>query len=346
MTFAMQRRTFIGVVAFASFAAATAVAALAQQGVNRQRSGKLFRIGYLSLRAGPNAWDDAFVQRLRELGYRIGDNILIEYRWADEDLSLLERQADELVRLPVDVIVTAQVPAVRIAKKATATIPIVMAAVVDPVGAGLIASLARPDGNITGLTVLTTDLAAKRLQLLRQLVPGATRIAVLAWYMGGADSASKERAPIMRFVAETEAAGRLLGAEVRAHFIGSATDLPQAFAAIEQARSQALIVKNNSLTYELRAAIIETSRRLRIPDIYEARELVAAGGLVSYGPNATELYRQAAGYVERIFKGTKAADLPVQQPTKLELVLNLKTAKAIGLTIPQSLLLQADEVIQ
>ena len=150
----------------------------------------------------------------------------------------------------------------------------------------------------------------------------------------------------MRFVAETEAAGRLLGAEVRAHFIGSATDLPQAFAAIEQARSQALIVKNNSLTYELRAAIIETSRRLRIPDIYEARELVAAGGLVSYGPSATELYRQAAGYVERIFKGTKAADLPVQQPTKLELVLNLKTAKAIGLTIPQSLLLQADEVIQ
>src|SRR6478609_3174426 len=166
MTFAMQRRTFIGVVAFASFAAA--VAALAQQGVNRQRSGKLFRIGYLSLRAGPNTSDEAFVQRLRELGYRIGDNILIEYRWADEDLSLLEWQADELVRLPVDVIVTAQVPAVRIAKTATTTI--VMAAVVDPVGAGLIPSLARPGGNLTGLSILTTDLAAKRLQLLRQLV--------------------------------------------------------------------------------------------------------------------------------------------------------------------------------
>ena len=310
-----------------------------------QRPVKQFRIGYLSLRAGPNAWDEAFVQRLRELGYRNGDNLLIEYRWADDDLSLLERQADELVRLRVDVIVTAQAPAVRIAKKATATIPIVMTAVADPVGAGLIPSVARPGGNLTGLSVLTTDLAAKRLQLVHELVPGAARIAVLAWDFSGRDPASKGRGPVA-FVAETEAAGRLLGAEVRAHFISSAADLPQAFAAIEQARSQALIVKNNSLTYEHRAAIIEASKRLRIPDMYEARELVAAGGLVSYGPNATELYRQAAGYVERIFKGTKAADLPVQQPTKLELVLNLKTAKAIGLTIPQSLLLQADEVIQ
>jgi putative ABC transport system substrate-binding protein len=311
-----------------------------------QRPVKQFRIGYLSLRAGPNAWDEAFVQRLRELGYRNGDNLLIEYRWADDDLSLLERQADELVRLRVDVIVTAQAPAVRIAKKATATIPIVMTAVADPVGAGLIPSVARPGGNLTGLSVLTTDLAAKRLQLLRELVPGAARIAVLAWDITGRDAASKERGLTVAFVAETEAAGRLLGAEVRAHFISSAADLPQAFAAIEQARSQALIVKNNSLTYEHRAAIIEASKRLRIPDMYEARELVAAGGLVSYGPNATDLYRQAAGYVDRIFKGAKPADLPVQQPTKFDLVLNLKTAKAIGLTIPQSLLLRADEVIQ
>jgi putative tryptophan/tyrosine transport system substrate-binding protein len=309
-----------------------------------QRPVRAFRIGYLSLRAGPNAWDEAFVQRLRELGYRSGENLVIEYRWADEDLSLLERQADELVRLPVDVIVTAQVPAVRIAKKATTTIPIVMAAVVDPVGAGLIPSLGRPGGNVTGLSILTTDLAAKRLQLLRELVPGAVRIAVLAWNIIGRDPAGKERGPT--FVAETEAAGRLLGAEVRTHFFGSAADLPRAFAAIEQARSQALIVKNNSLTYELRAAIIEASKRLRIPDMYEARELVAAGGLVSYGPSATELYRQAAGYVERIFKGAKPGELPVQQPTKLDLVLNLNTAKAIGLTIPRSLLVRADELIQ
>ncbi|MFO1314852.1 MAG: ABC transporter substrate-binding protein [Burkholderiales bacterium] len=311
-----------------------------------QRPVKQFRIGYLSLRAGPNERDEAFVQRLRELGYRNGDNLLIEYRWADEDLSLLERQADELVRLPVDVIVTAQAPAVRIAKKASAKIPIVMAAVADPVGAGLISSFARPGGNLTGLSVLTTDLSAKRLQLLRELVPGATRIAVLAWDIVGRDLASKERGPAGSFVAETEAAGRALGAEVRAYFIGSATDLPRAFAAMEQARSQALIVKNNSLTYELRAAIVETTKRLRLPDMYEARELVAAGGLVSYGPNASELYRQAAGYVDRIFKGAKPADLPVQQPTKLDFVLNLKTAKAIGLTIPQALLLRADEVIQ
>src|SRR5436190_2555234 len=248
-----------------------------------QRPVKALRIGYLSLRAGPNAWDDAFVQRLRELGYRNGENLLIDYRWAAEDLSLLERQAGELVRLPVEIIVTAQAPAVRIAKKATATIPIVMVATADPVGAGLIPSFARPGGNLTGLSYLTTDLAAKRLQLLRELVPGAARIAVLAWDIIGRDPASKERGPTM--LAETEAAGRLLGAEVRAHFIGSATDLPQAFAAIEQARSQALIVKNNSLTYELRAAIIEASKRLRIPDMYEARELVSAGGLASYGPD-------------------------------------------------------------
>ncbi|HEU5297690.1 MAG TPA: ABC transporter substrate-binding protein [Burkholderiaceae bacterium] len=337
MTSSMDRRTMLG------GAASLGLLVAARHAVG-QRPVKPFRIGYLNLRAGPNAWDEALVQRLRELGYRNGDNLLIEYRWADEDLSLLERQADELVRLPVDVIVTNQTPAVRIVKKATATIPIVMIATADPVGSGLISSFARPGGNLTGLSYLTTDLAAKRLELLHELVPGAARIAVLAWDFGGRNPASKERGPTM--LPETEAAGRLLGAEVRAHFIGSAADLPQAFAAIEQARSQALIVKHNSFIYEHRAAIIEASKRLRLPDMYEAREFVATGGLVSYGPNVTELYRQAAGYVDRIFKGAKPADLPVQQPTRLDLVLNLKTAKAIGLTIPQSLLLRADEVIQ
>ncbi|MFO1306643.1 MAG: ABC transporter substrate-binding protein [Burkholderiales bacterium] len=336
----MRRRDLIAMI---HGAASLGLFAAARHAVG-QRTVKPFRIGYLSLRAGPNARDEAFVERLRELGYKSGDNLLIEYRWADEDLSLLERQAGELARLPVDIIVTAQAPAVRIAKKATTTVPIVMAAVADPVGAGLIASFARPGGNITGLSVVTTDLAAKRLQLLRELVPGATRVAVLAWDVLRRDAASKEREP--SFVAETEAAGRLLGVEVRAHFFGSAAELPQAFAAIAQARSQALIVKNNSLTYELRAPISESSRRLRIPDMYEASDLVAAGGLVSYGPSAPELYRQAAGYVDRIFKGAKPADLPVQQPTKFDLALNLRTAKAIGLTIPQSMLLRADEVIQ
>ena len=187
-------------------AASLGLLVAARQAVG-QRPVKPFRIGYLSLRVGPNAWDEAFVQRLRELGYRNGDNLHIEYRWADEDLALFERQADELVRMPVDVIVTAQAPAVRIAKKATATIPIVMVAAADPVGAGLISNFARPGGNVTGLSFLTTDLAAKRLQLLRELVPGAARIAVLAWDSSGRDPASKERAPAMSFVAETEAAG-------------------------------------------------------------------------------------------------------------------------------------------
>ena len=331
-----RRTTLVG-------AASLGLLAAARHAVG-QRPVKLFRIGYLSLRAGPNASDEAFVQRLRELGYRNGDNLLIEYRWANEDLSLLERQADELVRLPVDVVVTAQAPAVRIVKKATATIPIVMAAVADPVGAGLIPSFARPGGNLTGLSYLTTDLAAKRLQLVRELVPGAARIAVLAWDFGIRDPTLKERGPTM--VAETEAAGRVMGAEVRAYLFSSASDLPQALAAIGEARSQAIIVKNNSLTYELRAPIIELSKRLRIPDIYESREFVAAGGLVSYGPDIKDLYRQAAGYVDRIVKGAKPADLPVQQPTKFDLVLNLKTAKAINLTIPQSLLQRADDVIR
>ena len=176
-------------------------------------------------------------------------------------------------------------------------------AAVDPVGAGPIPDLARPGGNITGLSFLTTDLAAKRLQLLRELVPGVARIALLAWDLGARDPATRERGPTVRFIAETEAAGRQLGAEVKAYLIDSASDLPQAFAAIEQARSQALIVKNNSLTYDLRQAILEASKRLRIPDMYEVRELVMAGGLVSDGPNVPELYRQSAGYVDSILKG-------------------------------------------
>ena len=251
-----------------------------------------------------------------------------------------------MVRLPVDVIVTAVTPAVRIAKKATATIPIVMVAAADPVGTGLIASFARPGGNLTGLSFLTTDLAGKRLQLLREIVPGAARIAMLAWRSSESDPVSKDRGPTERFVAQTEAAGRLLGVEVRAELIGSAADLPRAFAAMERARVQALIVQASSLTYEHRATIIEASKRLRLPDMYESRELVAAGGLVSYGPSVSDLYRQAAAYVDKILRGAAPGDLAVEQPSKLELVINLQTAKALGLAIPRDLLLRADEVIQ
>ena len=211
-----------------------------------------------------------------------------------------ERQAGELVRFSVDAIVTAQAPAVRVVKKVTATIPIVMVAA-DPVGAELISSFARPGGNVTGLSVVTTDLAAKRLELLRELVPGAARIAVLAWGIGARDAASKQRRSSIGAVLETEAAGRLVGAEVRTYFIDGASDLPEAFAAIAQARSQALIVKNNSLTYERRAAIIESSRRRRIPTCTK-----------------------------------RASSWPPE----------VSSPMAIGVAIPRSLLLRADEVVQ
>jgi putative tryptophan/tyrosine transport system substrate-binding protein len=261
-------------------------------------------------------------------------------------MARLERQAEELVRLRVDVIVTAVSAAVRVAKKATATIPIVMVAAADPVGTGIVASLGHPEGNVTGLSFLSTDLAGKRLQLLREIVPGAALFGLLAWRTGEPDPASAREGPTERFIAESEAAGRHLGVEVSAQIVKSAGDLPNAFMAMAHARAQALIVQLSSLTYEHRAEILDAARRLRLPDMYESQEIVEAGGLVSYGPDVTELYRSAAAYVDKILRGARPGDLPIEQPSKLELVLNLRTARALGIAVPQSLLLRADRVIQ
>jgi putative ABC transport system substrate-binding protein len=333
----MDRRTFIVSVAFGL--CATPPAAFAQG------PGKVYRVGYLNFRAGPAAADEAFVSGMRELGYSVGRNLIIEYRWAGNDEARLPPLADELVRLKVDVIVTAGTPATRAAMRAAGTIPIVMAAVADPVGTGLVASLGRPGGNVTGMTLQSTDLARKRLQLIRDIVPRATRIALLV----RADDAQPDPARLgstALLVAETEAAARQLGIVLLARTIANADELPDAFAQFRREQAQALIVQVSPLALDQRARIAELAARQRMPAMYEIRNFVDAGGLVSYGPDLQDMYRRAATYVDRIFRGAKPGDLATEQPGKFEMVINMQTAKALGLTIPQSLLLRADEVIQ
>jgi putative ABC transport system substrate-binding protein len=306
-----------------------------------QAPGKVYRIGYLNLRAGPSALDDAFVRGMDELGYTVGHNLVIEYRWARNETDRLQPMADELVRLNVDVIVTATTPAIRAAMRATTRIPIVMAATSDPVAVGLVASLAKPGGNVTGMTLLSTDLARKRLQLMRELVPGATRIGLLA-----ERDTEPGRGTARMLVTETQVAAKQMGVRLVVREIASSDELVDAFAQYRREQAQALIVKVGPLVLEHRMEIMELAARGRLPAMYEVRTFVDDGGFASYGPDLRESYRRAAAFVDRIVKGAKPGDLPVEQPTKFELVINLKTAKTLGLTVAQSLLLRADEVIQ
>jgi len=316
-------------------AAAGLLAGLAQA----QR--KVHRIGYLSSRASHSAIDDAFVEGMQVLGYTIGRNLAIEYRWAGNDLARLAPLAEELVRLDVDVIVTATTAGTRAAMRATRTIPIVMAATADPVAAGLVASLGRPGGNVTGLSLRTTDVASKRLQLAREIVPGATRVALLAEQVS---DPSQGTTAIL--VAETAAAARQMGVDLVVREIASIDQLPDAFAQFRRERAQALIVQVSQLTLQHRTTVAKQAALERLPAIYEARNFVDAGGFVSYGPDLRESYRRAAEYVDRIFKGANPRDLPVEQPDKLALVVNLKAANDLGIAIPQALRLRADELIQ
>jgi putative ABC transport system substrate-binding protein len=302
-----------------------------------QRESKIHRLGYLSLRAEPILQDEAFVQAMRELGYVEGRNLIIDYRWAAEKEEQLPRLAAELVALNVEVIVTAATPAVNAAKRATSTIPIVMANVADPVGSGLVASLGHPGGNVTGMTLLSTDLAGKRLQLMHEILPRATRIGVLA--LGGLSAT-----PLL--LAAMRAAGQKMDLEVIAQLVTKPEELPGAFTGFQKAGVHALIVQLSPLILEQRRAIVELAAQNRLPAMYEIRSFVDTGGLVAYGPDAVMMYRRAAIYVDKILKGTKPGDLPVEQPTKFEFVINLRTAKTLGVTIPQPLLLRADEVIQ
>jgi putative tryptophan/tyrosine transport system substrate-binding protein len=323
------RREFITLLGGA--AAAWPIAARAQQ------SGKLATIGFLggATASAWSNWSSAFVQRLRELGWSEGRTVLIEYRWAEGRHERAAEIAAEFVRLKVDVILTSG-GVLLAAKQATSTIPIVFAVANDPVGAGFVSSLARPGGNITGLSLQTTDLAAKRLELLREVVPGIHRLGVLA-NIGNAAAIPE--------IDEVQAAARILGIDVAMFEMRRAEDITSAFATFRSG-TEAIYVCTDPLVLAQRARINTLAVAARLPTIYGPREHVEAGGLMSYGANFPDLFRRAADLVDKILRGTKPGDLPVEQPTKFDLVVNLTTAKALGLEIPPTLLARADEVIE
>jgi putative ABC transport system substrate-binding protein len=295
------------------------------------------RIGFLSPGGATSAPNEAFRQGLRELGYVEGQNLVVEYRWGDGDIARLPALAAELVRLPVKVLVAASNPAVLAAKQATDTIPIVCAASSDPVGLGLVASLAHPGGNVTGLSLVTPELSGKRQQILQETLPSLARVALL-WDAGNVGMADR--------VKETEAAAQQLGVTLHVEWVRDLAGLDRAFATLAQARPDAFLTTVEPFTGDHRQRIVAFAAQQRLPAMYEERDFVDAGGLMAYGPNLAANYRRAATYVDKILKGAKPSDLPVEQPTKFELVINLKTAKALGLTIPQSVLIRADEVIR
>ena len=301
-----------------------------------QQPGKPPTIGFLGTDASVwRPWTAAFVGRLRELGWIEGRSIAIEYRWLEGRLDRVAEIAAEFVHLKVDCIVT-NGDAVPTIKKATSVIPIVFAIANDPVGGGLVASLARPGGNVTGLSGQATDLAAKRLELLREVVPRLRRLAIMLNV--GYPSAVLE-------MGEVQAAARALGIEVAPLEIRRAEDVAPAFDMLK-AQADALYVVVDTLVSANRTRIITFALGARLPTIWNTRGFVQAGGLMSYGPNFLDLFRSTAGLVDKILRGAKPGDLPVEQPTKFNLVINLTTAKALGLTVPRSLLARADEVIE
>ena len=305
------------------------------------RAQQMARIGYLVLNLDVNPRNrDAFRQGLRDLGYVEGRNLVIEYRDAEGKPERLAAGAAELVGLNVDVIVSPGTLASLAAKRATATIPIVIPTIGDPVADGLVKSLARPDGNVTGLSNLTNDLIGKCMQLLKEVVPGATRVAVLT-HPGSATAKTDKD-----FATRAQAAGRSLGFVVQLIDAGRPVDLDRAFAEMTRWRANALVVMPYATLLQERTRIVALAAKQRLPAVYAYRENVVAGGLMSYGADLADQFRRSAAYVDRILKGAKPGDLPVEQPTKFELVINLKTAKALGLTVPETLLARADEVIE
>ena len=328
MTACIRRRAFITLL---GGAASWPLAARAQQAKPRT-------IGFMgaSASAAVSAWVTAFVQRLRELGWREGFNVSIEYRWAEGRFERLAGFADELVRQGVDIIVAEGTVTTLAAKKATATIPIVFPIAGDPAGNKLIDSLARPGGNVTGLSIQATDLASKRLELFREIVPSLNRLAIMA-------NASSPNSALE--IAEIRSAAPVLGIDFSVFEIRTAEDIASAFEALK-GNAQALYVPPDPLVFSHRTAINTLALGQRLPTMYAYRDYVQAAGLVSYGPNIPDLFRRAADYVDKILRGAKPADLPVEQPTKFDLIINLTTAKALALTIPESFLARANEVIE
>ena len=321
--------TAMFVVALALVLFATSLAADAQQ------AARIPRVAWLRPGSAPDPMLEAFRQGLRDLDYIEGKNIAIEPRWAEGKSDRLPPLAAELVRLGVDVIVTNTMPAILAAQEATSTIPIVTVSA-DPVGTGLANTLARPGGNITGLSILGPKLEGKRLELLKAALPSVIRVGFL-W--NPANTASQ-----LRF-REAQAAAKALGIKLQSVEVRQPDELPKAFAAMTKERVGAVLVPSAFAGLH-KLQIAEISTRNRLPVMYDSRDLMDAEGLMSYGPDVPDLYRRAASYVDKILKGAKPADLPIEQPTKFDLVINLKKAKALGLSIPKSLLSRADEVIQ
>ena len=327
----MKRREFISLLGGA--AAAWSLEARAQQAGKRYMVG-ILSAGGSSVQAALNA---AFSDGLREWGWVEGKNVVFENRNAENQLERLPELAADLIRLKVDVIVAAETLAPLAAKQATATIPIVMTTAGDPLGSGLVASLARPGGNVTGMSLMVPDLGAKRLELLKELLPRLSRVAVL-W-----NAANPYSALVYK---ETQAGGRTLGIDVQSLEVRGPDDFDGAFEAARRLRLDALITVEDPLTASYRKDIADFAAGQQLPSLHGIREFVAAGGLISYGANLADLSRRAAYYVDKIFKGAKPADLPVQQPTKFEMVINAQTARMLGLTVQPTLLDRADEVIE
>src|SRR3989442_8731291 len=329
----MERRTFLATLAGGLLAAPLAAKAQPRE--------KVPRVGYLSPGSPSEPFRrrrfEAFRQGLRELGYVEGQNIAIESRWAEGRYERYFALAADLVRLKVNVIVAVGGRATQDAQQATRTIPIVMSVVIDPLGSGLVASLARPGGNVTGLTIMASDLVGKQFEVLKEVVPKVSRVALLR------NPANPASAQGLR---DAEAAARALGVRLQALEARDPQEIDSAFAAMTRERAGALLIFPDPIFGNQRRQIAELAAKRRLPAIYGGTpEYAEAGGLMVYGPNELDLNRRAAIYVDKLLKGAKPADLPVEQPTKFELVINLRTAKAIGLTIPPSLLQRADQII-
>jgi putative tryptophan/tyrosine transport system substrate-binding protein len=325
----MKRRDFIALTG-----GAVAANIVLPHSVAAQQRGE--RIPHVGIIDDAPIWD-VFRKALRDFGRIEGQNIIFDYRVAEGDPARLAAAAAELVHLPVDVLATFGTPASRAAKAATTTIPVVALSVGDPVRAGLVASLAHPGGNVTGNTILGPDLGPKRLQLIKEVVPSVSRVAFL-W---NPDNASN-----VVLLEELRAAAPALGLELIAVEARTPVDFERAFAAIVDRRAEAVLTTNDPLHQRNIATILEFMNRNRLPGVFQTRENVVAGGFMSYGASFSELFRQGATYVDKILRGTRPEDLPVQQPERFELVVNVRTAKVLGINLPESFLLRADEVIE
>jgi putative ABC transport system substrate-binding protein len=323
----LDRRAFV-----AGGAAAVLVAPARARGQARTA-----RVAYLSLAPGPSVRSEALRDGFRAVGLVEGQNLVIEWRWADGSLDRARAAAGELARTKVDVIVTGGPQATQAATIATTTIPIVMAVDYDPVGAGFVASLAHPGGNVTGLTAINPELSGKRLDLLRQVVPGLSRVAVL-W--NPAEPSGEA------YLRETTTAARTLNVQVHPLPVKSASELDSLLQAAHREHDGAFIVLTDPVTLYNRKRLVELAAKYRLPTIYSERLFVEAGGLMSYGADDREMHRRAAGFVDRILKGEKPGDLPVQQPTAYELIISVRAARALGLSVPQSLMVRADQVVE